>query len=204
MSAPRVYASVQDVVHFWKIKEAVAQGRPFQADKDIFTAALDIIMAVSFGVPREEGNIAHQILCLEEQSKSDGGPADVPYPFEGVSLKAESQACVDLVESLAVPINSVFSVLSHRRHLRKPHMRRATAMKNELVRRSIEAGVRRMEDGAETKSSVERCAVDQLVARESTMAAKRGLAPDYFRQSIQDEVRAILLCPTHSKETYCG
>ncbi|KFA71034.1 hypothetical protein S40288_10433, partial [Stachybotrys chartarum IBT 40288] len=49
VAAPNLYESTQDLIQLWTAKARLAHGKPFSASKDIFHAALDAVLAFSFG-----------------------------------------------------------------------------------------------------------------------------------------------------------
>ncbi|KAJ9610809.1 hypothetical protein H2200_005586 [Cladophialophora chaetospira] len=50
VNAPEIYAKAMLLVDLWQVKAKIAGGRPFSGKDDVHKAALDIILAVSFGL----------------------------------------------------------------------------------------------------------------------------------------------------------
>lgn len=62
-------------------------------------------------------------------------------------------------------------------------MRNAHRLAARLQQREIANGLERRRTG-----QAQRCAVDQILAREEAMAEKEGRKPDYYSQTITSEV----------------
>jgi hypothetical protein len=110
------------------------------------------------------------------------------FVFSMLPLHEELQACVDVVDSLAVALRSPTPVMSHFIHRLKPKMRRALKLKDQLLERNIALSVKRLEEGSQSGEKRSICAVDQILLREKAGAKKAGMEPHYNRPTIKDEV----------------
>jgi hypothetical protein len=139
-------------------------------------------MAASFGVGLEQSQIAKQTRELEGAS-SPGGRDDV-FEFKHVPLDEELRCFTTLTDSILVAVRSPLPRLSHflYRNL-SPTMRRAAAGRDRLRNREIAKSVERRRSG-----NPERCALDNMLAREDVIAEKEGRKPNYYSQVILDEV----------------
>lgn len=197
VSAPEIYDKVVHLLELWTIKMQKSKGRPFQADKDIYNLALDIIVSAAFDFPMSRTTIVKQIAAAKDSVPAEDGLGDdaEPFTFSGVAMDAELQACVYLTESIGVSFQSTFPRLAHWLYLNKAESRRQMRLKEQLIRREINKAIDRMERGDGMESSF-RCAVDQLCQRERAISQKHGVQPNYHQRAIYDEVdfaRFVLL-----------
>lgn len=171
-----------NLIKLWDGKLAMCNGRPFDAAEDIHNSALDIIMALSFGPDAiHEQTVKH--LSLLESNATEGSDDD-EFKFVDLPLDEELQFFTILSESVAIAIRSPFPKLHHflYRNLSAP-MRRAQAGRDSLRNREVTKSVERRKSGHS-----ERCALDNMLAREDAMAAKEGRQPNYYSDTIMDEV----------------
>ncbi|KAH7234425.1 cytochrome P450 [Fusarium solani] len=187
VSSPEIYEKFALLVDLWNNKARLSNGRPFNASEDIHNAALDIVMAASFGVGLEQSQIAKQTRELEGAS-SPGGRDDV-FEFKHVPLDEELRCFTTLTDSILVAVRSPLPRLSHflYRNL-SPTMRRAAAGRDRLRNREIAKSVERRRSG-----NPERCALDNMLAREDVIAEKEGRKPNYYSQVILDELLGYLV-----------
>ncbi|KAJ4171553.1 hypothetical protein NW754_013321 [Fusarium falciforme] len=187
VSSPEIYEKFALLVDLWNGKARLSNGRPFDAAEDIHNAALDIIMAASFGLGLEQSQIAKQTRELEGAS-SPGGRDDV-FEFKQVPLDEELRFFTTLTDSIIVAARSPLPRLGHflYRNL-SPMMRRAAAGRDRLRNREIAKSVERRRSG-----HPERCALDNMLAREDVIAEKEGRKPNYYSQVIQSELLGYLV-----------
>ncbi|UPK95342.1 hypothetical protein LCI18_006277 [Fusarium solani-melongenae] len=187
VSSPEIYEKFALLVDLWSNKARLSNGRPFDTAEDIHNAALDIIMAVSFGLGLEQSQIAKQTRELEGAS-SPGGRDDV-FEFKHVPLDEELGFFTILADSILVAVRSPLPRLGHflYRNL-SPMMRRAAAGRDRLRNREIAKSVERRRSG-----HPERCALDNMLAREDAIAEKEGRKPNYYSQVIQSELLGYLV-----------
>lgn len=191
VSAPEIYEKVLLLLELWDVKTQKGNGRPFQADRDIYNLALDIIVSAAFDFPLSRCTIVKQIAHLKtspEVKSTHSQDAMEPFPFEAVSLDPELQACIYLTESIGVSFQSVFPRLAHWLYLKKPRSKRAMRLKEQLIATNIEKAIKRLEEQGEGRETNLRCAVDQLLLREKTIAEKQGLQPNFHKRAIYDEL----------------
>ncbi|EEU37408.1 uncharacterized protein NECHADRAFT_51378 [Fusarium vanettenii 77-13-4] len=187
VSSPEIYDKFSLLVDLWNSKARFSNGRPFDVGKDIHNAALDIVMAASFGLGLEHSQVAKQIRELESAS-SPGGQDDV-FEFKHVPIDDEIGAFTILADSIAVAVRSPLPRLGHflYRNL-SPMMRRAAAGRDRLRNREIAKSVERRES-----EHPQRCALDNMLAREDVIAEKEGRKPNYYSQVILSELLGYLV-----------
>ncbi|RSL88682.1 hypothetical protein CEP51_001614 [Fusarium floridanum] len=189
VSAPEIYQKFALLIDLWTSKLRLAKGRPFNACEDIHNAALDIVMAASFGLEPEQSQIAKQTRELEVSESSKTGGQDDAFEFKHVPLDEELQCFTTLGDSILVAVRSPLPLLSHflYRNL-SPMMRRAAAGRDKLRNREIAKSIERMKAG-----HPERCAMDNMLAREDAIAAKEGRKPNYYSEVILCELLGYLV-----------
>ncbi|KAJ4328951.1 hypothetical protein N0V84_000521 [Fusarium piperis] len=187
VSASEIYKKFALLVDLWNDKLRLSKGRPFDACEDIHNAALDIIMAASFGIGPEQSQIAKQIRELGSES-SLGGEDDV-FEFKHVPLDEGLGSFTVLADSVAVAVRSPLPKLGHflYRNL-SPMMRRAAAGRDRIRNREVAKSIERRRSG-----HPERCALDNMLAREDVIAEKEGRKPNYYSQVIMSELLGYLV-----------
>ena len=182
-TAPQIHHKFEDLMELWDRKRRLSGGRPFDVSNDIQEAVFDIILGASFGVDSEQGQIAKELEEL--QAKTVSGGKDDAFEFEPVPLYDEDLSSFDtLIKSFTVCIRFPWPLVAHfiYRNL-SSKMREAIAMRAKLRDREIAKSIERKERG-----QPQRCALDNMMAREDAMAEKEGRKPNYRSQSIISEV----------------
>lgn len=181
VSASQIYEKFALLIDLWTGKLRLSNGRPFDGGEDIHNAALDIIMAASFGLDPEQSQLSKQIRELESES----GPGDEgeAFEFKHVPLDDELGSFTTLAGSVAVAVRSPLPRLGHflYRNL-SPTMRRAAAGRDRLRNREVAKSIERKRSG-----HPEQCALDNMLAREDVIAEKEGRKPNYYSQVILSE-----------------
>ena len=196
MSAPGIYEKVLSLLELWDIKATKANGGMFEAERDMYNLALDIIVSAAFDFPTSRCTIARQV----ERFKSAAGPtvtvsnqATDPVSFENIPLDPELQACVYLTESIGVSFQSIFPRLAHWLYLQKAASKKAIRLKDHLIRSSIDRGIARVKEGGSPSKSDTRCAVDMLLSRERTIAISNNTIPNPHSRAIYDELFGYII-----------
>ncbi|KAM0425749.1 hypothetical protein ACHAPT_008997 [Fusarium lateritium] len=187
VSAPEIHQKFALLVDLWTAKLRLCDGRPFDASEDIHNAALDIIMAASFGLDPEQSQIAKQIRELEGEA-SPGGDGDV-FEFKHVPLDEELRCFTTLAASIAVAVRSPLPRFHHFLYRNiSPTMRKAAAGRDKLRNREVTKSVERKRSG-----QAQRCALDNMLAREDVIAEKEGRKPNYYSETIMSELLGYLV-----------
>ena len=166
----------------------IADGHPFEAQSDIRSTFLDVIVAVSFGLSDSKSDILAQV-CHIRSTPIPVRPSDAnaPIQFTRYPLDPELQAVVDLTRIIEVAFQFPFPKISHWLWKFKPHVKRAFETRNAMTRREVQASLVRLGQQEGAKKSP-RCALDQMLIREEVSAKEAGRVPDYHSQMIADEV----------------
>jgi cytochrome P450 len=175
----------------WELKTQIANGRPFKADHDMYNLALDIILSAAFDYPSSKSAVVKQIAHLKASPSGISGALEnvrTPFSFESVPLEPELEACVYLTESIGVSFQSTFPRLAHWLYLQWPQSRRATWLKEQLIKRNVNKAMKKLVVGGEDKNAKMKCAMDQLLLREQFLAEKESRRPHFHKRAIYDEI----------------
>lgn len=183
-TAPQIHHKFSTLMELWDRKRRLASGRLFDISHDIHSAAFDIILGASFGVDSGQGQIGKELAELK--GKGTAGRDDDVFEFQTVPNYDEDLDCFDtLIQSFNVSMRSPYPLISHflYRNL-SGKMRKANEMRIKLQDREIAKCIER-----KAKGQPQRCALDNMMAREDAIAEKEGREPDYRSQTIVSEVR---------------
>ncbi|SCO56647.1 related to TRI13-cytochrome P450 [Fusarium fujikuroi] len=186
-SAPEIHDKFSSLLKLWDRKLDLSGGRPFDIAQDIHNSALDIILSASFGIDSGDGQIGRQLEELKARTVS-GGKDDL-FKFEDVSIDEEQSCFTTLADSVGLSMRSPLPTIHHflYRNL-SPKMRRARAGRDRLRDREIAKSIERRESG-----QPQRCALDNMLAREDAIAEKEGRKPNYRSQTIMSELMGYLV-----------
>jgi cytochrome P450 len=179
------------LLELWELKIQRGNGRPFKADLDMYHLALDIVVSAAFDFPRSKSTIVKQtahLKALPQERVTSAKHPSTSISFEVLPLEPELQACVYLTESIGVSFQSVFPRFAHWLYLRKPQSRKATRLKEHFIERNINQAIERLGNKEENTAHKMRCAVDQLLLREKSLAEKERRKPDFHKRAIYDEL----------------
>ncbi|KAM6529936.1 hypothetical protein FALCPG4_008058 [Fusarium falciforme] len=192
ISAPEIYDKFVRLLKLWECKTLLSKGRPFAASREIHHAALDIIVCVAFGLESDQTQLVRALEALDADHDSEinaiGGPDD-EFVFKEEPLAEELEAFTKMSDSVAMSIRSPSPRLFHFLYgTLSSVMRNARRLARRLQQREIANGLERRRTG-----QAQRCAVDQILAREEAMAEKEGRKPDYYSQTITSELMTYLI-----------
>ena len=189
VNAPEIYDKAMLLVDLWKLKANITQGRPFIFKDDIHKAALDIIMAVSFGLEHEDSCTQKQLHDITRNHIEDQTSAPYePYYFEELPMETDPAAITTLAASVEVGFNSPLPVQHHWFLRQLPHLGGAVKTKNAMMRRKINESLARMPVTDDEALESARTALDNMLYRERLLANKAGRRPNFHASYIYDEV----------------
>ncbi|RYP15252.1 hypothetical protein DL765_005827 [Monosporascus sp. GIB2] len=186
VSAPEIYAKATSLVDLWTVKAKLAAGRPFNADRDIFDAAIDIINAATFGLGDDLSTVKHQLDSLArvgdaELPLSPDGSVEFAHPPDVPEIAAIHEIGLHIGEQF----KALFPKISHRyKVLTRPSLVKAISMKDKLIHDEIEKALARLRSGGRVRS-----AMDHILQREMNAAKKADRLPVFHSPRIHDEVR---------------
>jgi hypothetical protein len=174
------------LVELWALKVKTANGKPFNASRDILDAALDIINAAAFAFDDSMGTIKRQLDYLKtSKTPQCVQSAEESVEFARLPDTPDIAAIQTLSDHLGTQFESMKPRFDHRiKMLTSPKLRRSFAQKDEMIRREVVKSLERIESGDETMSS----ALDHLLQRERSAALKAGRKPEFHSKRIYDEV----------------
>lgn len=175
--APQIYATVLDLLELWRVKSALAGGRPWSAPRDIYHTALDAIWAATFGT--HPGTTKSQLALLSAIGKVDQPSSrDTPVEFPKASVPPAFEAIITLTDSLEAVVSSPVPRLHHWLLRQLPYMRSAKVYKDRYIMESLDRAWKKFSKNSEKDESVN-CALEHLLRREFAAATKEGRAPEY-------------------------
>ncbi|KAK1990451.1 cytochrome P450 monooxygenase [Colletotrichum falcatum] len=185
VSAPEIYDNSMRLVELWKQKSRITNGRPFEAAKDIHNVALDVILSAAFNPDPARNITARNVAHFESVPSPPAASGDQDLPVELENLRPEPmvRALSTLSETAGRLFTSTFPRLESWYVLRRKPIREALAERVAMETRELGNAVQRIEAGLPP-----RCAMDQMLIRERSIAQKEGRSPDYYSGTIKDEV----------------
>ncbi|KAI8654717.1 Cytochrome P450 monooxygenase [Fusarium keratoplasticum] len=199
VAAPAIYSNALDLLHLWQNKCDIANGRPFDAEKDIFYAALDAVTSFSFGASFDHKATAPQLRELKARRKSitmlqeSITSRDAEIKFPKAHIGDELQAVLTSTEAVEGQNSTLFPRIKWwRRETFEPGLRNACNIKRELCRKEIFKAVTQLEKHGDDENWA-RSAIDLMVRREKLTAAKEGREPQYYTDHMIDEVFVLIV-----------
>ena len=161
MNAPQIYDKSMLLIDLWGRKAKIAAGAPFLFRQDIHKAALDIIMAASFGLKEEKACVKKQLDALSRHSFEYS--SDSVVQFEDIAMDREAKAITDLAATVKIGFSSPMPVQHHWFLRQLPHLGGAIKIKNKMMRRKIEESLMRMPRDDEEALKLSRTALDSML-----------------------------------------
>lgn len=175
------------LVTLWEVKAQHANGRPFDAIKDIFDCVSDMVNGAAFAIEDTMSSTNHQLKFTEGlkhlivKERKDGF-VNIPRAPDQPTLAAFHR----LTEYQGEQARSINAPIQHKlRMLTDPALRNAFKVVRKVFTNEIQKALARMEGKGEV---VMMSALDQILFREKQYAEKHGSKPDYFHGRIIDEV----------------
>lgn len=190
VAAPNIYKSSTRLLELWKAKARIAGGRPYQAEMDIFYAALDAVFDFGFGDAVEQRALIPQIDAVDgyesQRPKAVEGPF-VEFPIAPIDLSL--QAMLKLPENVGPVTASGWPKLAWWLIGWMPSVRRNRATIDGFTKGQLmKAAGRYKTGGADDSDEFVKSAIDLMVQREATAAKKEDREPVFWNQTMRDEV----------------
>ncbi|OHW89896.1 cytochrome p450 monooxygenase [Colletotrichum incanum] len=203
VSAPQIYDKSMRLVELWTQKNRLSNGRPFEAGKDIHNMALDVILSVAFNPDPTKNITSRNIAHFESISSplATSGDQDLPVKIENLAAEPLVKALGILTDTAGTLFTSSMPRLRSWFLLREKPRKEAIAARAVMEARELGSAVERIEAGEPP-----RCAMDQMMIRERSIAEKEGRSPDYYSDTIKDELLGYLVAghDTTSSATQWG
>lgn len=200
-AGPRAHAVAERLMETWRVKACLADGRPFEAGRDLMYFALDAMLGFTFGDGAVYSALGPQLEDLRRRSKDGRAPegeVDQPVPFDAVPLDPLLRACEDTCEIVEHMINAWLPTptMWYLKLREGERVRRMLAAKETMVREQIQIAMQ--------QSATPHCAVELMVARERKAARDQGREPAYFHPDLVDEIYNQLLSGFHTTGSALG
>ncbi|KAI0835643.1 cytochrome P450 [Hypoxylon sp. FL0890] len=190
VAGPVIHRNASNLVRLWQRKSSIAGNRPFNASEDIYYAALDAVLAFSFGeqfshsavMPNVDllGSLSEETVSNLQESASVDEPVTFPEAKQDDAIAAtlDLATAVEELQGSAMPrwkwwFMENFTAVGQKVQIKSGYiddeLRKAVARKDEQA-------------GSEVSS-----AVDLMIRRETILAKKDGRAPNYLSRTMRDE-----------------
>jgi len=202
VAAPLLHESTMSMVDLWHEKTRLARGHPFWAMKDISHCALDAVLGFTFG-PGLKGLSATQpnVDFLSSISSLPSGNDDAdddeaagilkPVDFSHAPPNPIIEVFFKIADSVETAMKSPFPVLAHWFLRQRPAMKTTIQIKEDLIKRQIDLSTARVQSSSEEHAV--RCALDEMVRRESSRAAKEQRPAAFHTRLFYDELYGFSL-----------
>ncbi|TQN70001.1 Cytochrome P450 monooxygenase TRI13 [Colletotrichum shisoi] len=211
VAAPTVYAGVLRLIALWEDKARIADGRPFEAETDIYYAALDAVTSFVFGggfphsairptVDLVEALTEDDVARLRERADTAGssagggggggsaGPLDFPQGKCDETIEATLNVAASIEQLQGSPIPRIKWWFVER----QAAMRRTFRTKKAYVSAEITKALDRLREVGDEESKV-LSAVELMVLREKKLAENEDREPDFFGDTMVDEVFGVVV-----------
>ncbi|KAL7625212.1 hypothetical protein AAE478_004427 [Parahypoxylon ruwenzoriense] len=191
---PQLYKRTLQVMELWKAKARLACEHPFEMVEDMANAALDAIIGAVFNVDDSESVTSAQLRLLSPL-------ASLPVPehphspvhFPKAPMPPVAHAMVTLTESIAVAFQSPLSKWHHWFLSQLPYMRKAYAVKENMITQQLENATKRLFDSSAGTQQGTTCLLDVLLQHELMAAGKEKRAPNYKSRVVYDELFEMVI-----------
>lgn len=173
------------LIALWNLKAFKSYGRPFSVGNDLYSATLDMICAVAFGMDDTSSALQHEISHVQSISPTFPDAKRGTACFPPAPITPELEGLFNIPEMVSIAQASPFPSISQTLALLNPKYARAHWNRKTLIMRQTDKSLQRLTLGGlpECKS-----ALDQLLWREMHAAKVAGRLPDYYSPVIRDEV----------------
>ncbi|KAI1117899.1 cytochrome P450 [Nemania sp. NC0429] len=199
VSAPQIYAKSMALIDLWRLKSNMGQSQPFNARRDIFDAALDIINSVAFGLEDHHSTVKNQLdhlLARPGFRPPPNGDGSVSFPELPVMPDIAAIEAIEI--HLGDQFKTPFPQLAHRfQMLTSPTLRKNFARRDKFLRDEIDKAVVRLRKG----ESGTRSAMDHILQREMNAADKAGREPVFHSPRIHDELFGYIIAGHDTSST---
>lgn len=190
VAAPNIYKSATQLLKLWKMKTQTTGGKPFQAEMDIFYAALDAVIDFGFGDSFEQRALSPQIEAVDGYESNRPKTTKGPFiDFPNAPIDQSLQAMLNSADNVGPVSASGWPKLAWWLISFKPSVRRDRATIDGFTRDQLMKAAGRYTNGQENDSDdFVKSAIDLMVQREATAARKEGREPVFWNKTMRDEV----------------
>ncbi|KAI0545171.1 cytochrome P450 [Xylaria curta] len=202
VSAPSAYMKTLDLVALWRLKAKLAPDQPFEAYGDLNDAALDIIMAVTFGKQESQDDTMPRHLQKILWSARAGtsftskrNPKCAEFPR--ASLSEDFENILAVKETMRIGFSSPFPYPHIWLLKRFTKLGNSFARKDQVIRNEISRAAERLflhqKEQSKQESLTVHCAMDNMILRELASAKREGRKPDIHSARLRDELFLYIL-----------
>lgn len=152
---------------------------------DLYSATLDMICAVAFGMDDKSSSLQHEISHIQSISPTFPDVKGEPACFTSAPVTPELEGLFNIPEMVSIAQASPFPSISQALALLNPKHARAHWNRKTLMMRQTDKSLQRLTLGGSIEC---KSALDQLLWREMNAAKVAGRLPDYYSPVIRDEV----------------
>jgi hypothetical protein len=203
-AAPQIYTTCLDFLQVWEEKARLSKKHPFVAAvlDAVSRSSLSVscvswvwqvtdyfkVWAITFGA--DPSNSTTKVgLRMYSSMKSLALPMNIHAEdlIPEAPWLSPMMSITTLADSLETSVQSPFPVLAHWFLRQMPAMRRAHAVRDNLIEKEVAKTLTRLRRRAERDGDV-RCALDEMIRREMMLSEKEGRAPIFHSRAMYDEV----------------
>lgn len=204
VAGPQMWYTMRSMVDLWREKARLAEGRPISATTDVHNTTLDIIWAATFGGEIGPNRTRTKRLAATK-SLNLASNMDKAVDFPETQDPPAFKSILTLVESMTIPLNSMFPVQAHWFALNTHrNLVEARKEKDNLIRSRLRSAQEKFSQ--KSKEDIEsmaglQSALDLVVSKEIKIAEKEGRPVDLDSQAIQDELFGFLIAGADTTST---
>ncbi|KAK3320378.1 cytochrome P450 [Cercophora scortea] len=185
--SPMIYHNSENLVHFWKTKTRLANGRSFDVHADLDNSAFDGMLAFMFGRHFKHTALGPQIDAASKLTAAtvEVGP-NGEAKFPNAPFNEFIEGVYEMVEAIDWAAQSLSPSLATRWFRKTAKYRHVKAVERRVILQLFRNGLSSIEATGEAKTAIE-C----MLMRERKAAEKQDREPDYSNQTMIDEA-----CPS--------
>lgn len=179
VAAPNIYKSSTRLLELWTAKARITGGKPFQAEMDIFYAALDAVFDFGFGDAVEQRALVPQIEAVNGYESQRPKPTERPFvEFPIAPIDPSLQAMLKLPENVGPVTASGWPKPAWWLIGWMPRVRRNRATIDEFTKGQLMRAAGKYKiGGADDSDEFVTSAIDLMVQREASAAKKEDREP---------------------------
>ncbi|KAK3680824.1 cytochrome P450 [Podospora appendiculata] len=192
--SPMVYDNSVNLVQFWKTKARLANGRAFDVHADLDNSAFDGMLAFMF-----DRHFKHTALGPQIEAASKLTPATVEVgpngeaKFPTAPFNEFIEGVYEMVETIDWAAQSFSPSLATWWFRKTAKYRHVKAVERRVILELFQNGLNSIEATGEATTAIE-C----MLMRERKAAEKQGREPDYYNQTMIDEIGGQFIAGLHT------
>ncbi|KAH8728604.1 cytochrome P450 [Phaeosphaeriaceae sp. PMI808] len=194
---PVMYDNSLHLISFWEAKARLANDRPFDVNEDLNHSALDGMLAFVF-----DRHFGHTALGPQFDALSQLKPSTVEVgprgeaKFPGGPLHEFIVALYETVDKIDIVTKSLSPKFAMWWIRQTPSYQKVMAVRRRVVKEQIQGALERLETTGKTCTAIE-----YMLVREKKAAEKQGRKPEYYDQTMIDEIAGQFIAGLHTTST---